>query len=108
MAALERDPDTDRVFMSLFGEDVTSAELGWLVELAEDHSVWASLFWSIELWEVIGILAVIAAIRQWFRRKALIRDLIAQEERDEAARRRAQEEREEIDEAGAGLPPAEG
>jgi len=90
VAALEVHADADAAFVALLGEDATLAEVGWLVELADDHSVWASLLWSIELWMLIALLAVVAAVRQWFRRRALMRELIAQDEAEGAARAAAQ------------------
>lgn len=87
VAALGRHADVDAAFREVFGQDAADLELEWLVELSEQHGWLRGLLLSFEPWAVIGVLALLAAIRHWLRRRQLMRELEEQDAREEAAAR---------------------
>jgi len=78
---------TRRALEDVAGLPLSEAELEWQADLIEDHSIVESLFFSLNVWGVMALVAVLAAVRHFWRNRRLKREMAEAEAREDAARR---------------------
>ena len=69
----------EAAFERAFGAPLNGVELAWRAELSKRYSLWRDLWHSTTLLSVAAVLAVIAFLRYWFRRKRLLTQMDASE-----------------------------
>lgn len=80
VAALERQ-DLDGAFASLYSDRPEELELEWRVGLVAEQSSLKSLFYSLNVWSVAGLLAILAGLRAYAQRRKLSRQMAEEEAR---------------------------
>ena len=63
VAALETSPDVDDAFRSVLDMDARCAEIEWLVGERDEHSWLKNLLYSLNVWSVTALLAIVAILR---------------------------------------------
>ncbi|MCA8924008.1 MAG: hypothetical protein KDD82_19515 [Planctomycetes bacterium] len=81
-----RGATVDEAFTGALGWTAAEAEDAWLEQLAVEHSWWSSILHSLNLWGVVTLIALAAFVRQGLRTRRLRRELIRQDEREDARR----------------------
>lgn len=79
IAALERGATLDEAVRAATGLDLASAEVAWHAALIADYSLLEALLRSVTVWSMIGVLALLAALRHLWVRRRLLRALDAAE-----------------------------
>lgn len=84
VAALERGASLDRAFLEATGEEQIDAELAWKDALAREEPWWTAFLFRIDVWSVAGVLALLAALRHWWRTRRLRAELARQDAEEDA------------------------
>jgi hypothetical protein len=80
LAALER-KSLNEAFQEVHGDLPSEVELEWKAELIEEQSNFKSLLYSLNVWSVAAILAILAGLRAYSQRRKLSKELAAEEAR---------------------------
>ncbi|MGE0708115.1 MAG: hypothetical protein AB7T09_08910 [Planctomycetota bacterium] len=89
VAALGRSPEVDAAFRAVYGEDAGELDLAWRAELADRQSSARSFLFSLDVWSVCALLAILAGLRAYWGRHQLSRQLAAEEAMHDARLREA-------------------
>jgi hypothetical protein len=84
LEALDRGPDLDLAFRIAFSRDVQDLEREWISEQKDEHSWIKALVFSLNVWTVTALLAIVAILRHIVVTRRLKRELrLADLEEDE-------------------------
>ena len=73
--------NVNEAFRAVHGDLPSELELEWKAELVQEQSSFKSLFYSLNVWSVAAILAVLAGLRAYSQRRKLSKVLAEEEER---------------------------
>ncbi|MBL4846353.1 MAG: hypothetical protein JKY65_12565 [Planctomycetes bacterium] len=68
-------------FQAVHGDLAGELELEWKAELVEDQSSFKSLIYSLNVWSVAALLAIVAGLRAYSQRRKLSKQLAEEEEK---------------------------
>lgn len=80
LSALERKNLND-AFREIHGDLPSEVELEWKAELIEEQSSFKSLLYSLNVWSVAALLAIVAGLRAYSQRRKLSKKLAEEEAR---------------------------
>lgn len=82
--ALARSADTNAAFRVVLGRDALEAEMEWVEELKAEHSTFRTLLFSLDVWSVMALLALVAFARHVVVTRRLRRELAEQDRVEDA------------------------
>lgn len=86
LRALERGASLDAALHEACGLDLFDAEQAWHQALASDEPWLPGFLLRLDVWSLMGLLALVAVLRHWLRTRRLRAALAAEDAAEEAAR----------------------